>query len=114
MLSPGLDAAIEDVPQLRALVLGIPLAQTVAEGEDALLGAGFLLVAPRSTESGIVVAFAQRVEQGLGLEQSAAALRAQPERIGPRFERGSVGMDDQLDPSSAAKLSRNSIISLNL
>src|SRR5436309_2742771 len=38
-------AAVEDVPQLGPLILGIPLAQLVAEGEDALFRSRFLFVA---------------------------------------------------------------------
>ena len=36
----GMDAGVIEVPQLGALVLGIPLTGTVAKGVDALLGAG--------------------------------------------------------------------------
>src|SRR5207244_4046891 len=39
--------AVEQVPQLGALPLWIPLAVRVADGEDALLGARTLLVPPR-------------------------------------------------------------------
>ena len=53
MLSPGFDAAVEEVPQLGALILGIPLAAGVAEGEDALLGARFFFVAAGAADGGI-------------------------------------------------------------
>jgi hypothetical protein len=38
-------AAVKDIPELGALVLGIPLAKIVAVREEALLGTGFFLVA---------------------------------------------------------------------
>src|ERR1019366_378343 len=72
----GPDAAIEEVPQLGALIFGIPLPCTVAKGENAFLGAGFLLIATRTAKSRIEVVVAQCIEQGLRLEQSAAALGA--------------------------------------
>ena len=46
----GPDAAVKERPELGALILGVPLAGGVAEGEDALLGAGFLFVAARAAE----------------------------------------------------------------
>ena len=41
------DPAVVEVPDLGPLVLGVPLAELVAEREHALLGARLLLVAPR-------------------------------------------------------------------
>ena len=49
------DAAVQQVPELRPLVLRIPLALRVAEREDALLGARALLVAPRAAERRVEV-----------------------------------------------------------
>src|SRR3954453_1960891 len=46
------DPAIEEVPELGALVLRVPLAELVAEGEDALLGAGLVLVAAGAAGGG--------------------------------------------------------------
>jgi hypothetical protein len=57
-----MDAGVIQVPQFRALGLGIPLAEFVAEGKDALLGARFLLVAPRAAETGVKAEFGDRVE----------------------------------------------------
>ncbi|MNT02008.1 hypothetical protein D3C72_1364950 [compost metagenome] len=56
-------ARVEQCPQLGTLRLGLPLAKAVAVGEDALLGAGLLLVAARTAN--------QRVEAELlnGFEQ---------------------------------------------
>ena len=44
------DAAVQQLPELRPLVLRIPLPVGVAQREDALLGARALLVAPRAAE----------------------------------------------------------------
>src|SRR6266496_2253535 len=47
------DSRVVEVPRLRALVLGVPLAEVVAEGEDALFRARFFLVAARSADRGV-------------------------------------------------------------
>jgi len=44
------DLGVVEVPQLRALVLRIPLAELVAEGEDPLLGPRLLLVPAGAAE----------------------------------------------------------------
>ena len=58
------DPAVVEVPQLGALVLRVPLAELVAEGEDPLLGPGLLLVAAGAAE--------QRVEAGASRRRRAA------------------------------------------
>src|SRR5436853_362155 len=70
------DAPVVDVPQLGALVARVPAAEVVAEGEDALLGPGALLVAARAAERGIEVMCGDGVEQRRGLQ--AVARRARP------------------------------------
>ncbi len=95
MLSPWLDAAVQQLPQLGPLVLRIPLAVGVAQREDALLGARALLVAPRAAERRVEAAGLQRVEQRLGLERAAAALRADQKRLRPVGDRLGVGVHDQ-------------------
>ena len=81
MLSPGFDARVEQVPQLRPLVLRVPLAVRIAEGIDAFLGARFFFVAPRAADSRVEAAFRQRIEQSPRLQQPAALLRAQANGI---------------------------------
>ncbi len=61
----GVDARVVEVPKLGALVLGIPLAGTIAEGVDAFLGAGFFFVAARAAEGRGEAVVAQGVEQRL-------------------------------------------------
>ena len=89
-------AAVVKIPKFGALVFRVPLAERIAEGIDALFGAGFFLVAARAAESGIETAFGQRVEQRARLQQAAAFLRAQ--RVGVRafIERLLILVDDQL------------------
>src|SRR5690606_5035533 len=65
------DARVVKVPQLGALVLRVPLAELVAEGEDPLLGPGLLLVAPGAAEDGVDLVLLDRVEQRHGLEPVA-------------------------------------------
>src|SRR5690242_11521976 len=65
---PLLVAAVVQRPKLGALRLGIPLAGLVAEGEDALLCAGALLVAAGAAESGVEAVLGDRVEQRDALE----------------------------------------------
>ena len=68
------EAAVVEAPQLGALHLGVPLAELVAVGVDALLGAGLLLVAPAATEGGGEAVLLEGVEQGADLEAVAAGL----------------------------------------
>ena len=70
------DPPVEEAPQLRPLVLRIPLAEVVAEGEDALLGPSLLLVAPGSAERSVESVFLNSPEEGDRLQAVAAGARA--------------------------------------
>ena len=59
------DLAVVEVPQLRPLVLRVPLVEAVAERVDALLRARLLLVAPGPAERGIEAAGRERLQQRL-------------------------------------------------
>ena len=72
----GVFAAVEEVPEFGALVLGVPLAEVVAVGEEALLGAGFLFVAASAAEAGVVLVLLDGIEQGDGLEFVAGGVGA--------------------------------------
>ena len=89
------EAAVQQVPELGPLPLGIPLALGVAQREDALLRPRFLFVAARAAEGRVEVAGLQAVEQRRRLEQRAAALRAEGERLRAGVERLLVGVHDQ-------------------
>src|SRR3954468_18247221 len=69
------DAGVVEVPQLRALALGVPAAEVVAEREHALLGPGALLVTARAAERGVELVLGDRVEQRRGLEPVARGAR---------------------------------------
>ena len=57
------DAAVVEAPQLGPLRLGLPLAELVAQREDALLGACLLLVAPRAAEDRVELVLQDGVQQ---------------------------------------------------
>ena len=61
------DPAVVEAPQLGALHLRVPLAELVAVGVDALLGAGLLLVATAAAEGGGEAVLLDGVEQGADL-----------------------------------------------
>jgi hypothetical protein len=91
-----------------------PTARRVAEGIDALLGARFFLIAPRAAKRRIEVVVAQRVQQRLRLQQSAAALGIERNGIGSRRDRRLVAPHQQLRAHLRAIASRNVSISRNL
>src|SRR5262249_52827221 len=57
------DAAVVEVPELRALRFRFPLPELVAEREDSLLGAGLLLVTPGAADHGVEAELGDRVEK---------------------------------------------------
>ena len=65
-------AAVVEAPQLGALVLGVPLAELVAEAEHALLGPRLLLVAAGAAEDGVEALLLDAAQQRDGLEAVAA------------------------------------------
>ncbi len=75
--------------------LRVPLAEGVAEGVDPLLGARFFLVAARAAEGRVETALGQRIQQRSGLQQAAAFLRAQAERVGAVVDSFGIGVHDQ-------------------
>ena len=70
----------------------------VAEGKDALLGAGFFLVAPRAAEGGVEAVFVQRLLQAFGLHHLGVQRRAGIERIDAALHAVLIDMDDQIQP----------------
>ncbi len=98
-----IEAAVVQVPEFGPLVLGVPLAEGVAEAVDALLGARFLFVAPRAAEGRVEVARAESVEQGARLQQAAALLSSQAERAGAVVDGLPIGVDDQPDADFRAE-----------
>ena len=91
---PGVHPAVVEVPQLGPLVLGVPLAEVVAEREHPLLGAGLLLVPPGAAEEGVEPVQLGGLQQHRGLDPVPGAVgflthRAALDRVGD-------GGDDEL------------------
>lgn len=68
--------AVVQVPQFRALLLGLPLSECIAQREDSLLGAGAFLVASGTAEHGVEPVLGDRVEERNGLQRVADAVGA--------------------------------------
>ena len=66
---PLANARIEERPELRTLVLRVPLAKLVAHAHDALLGASPVFVAPAATESDVEAVLRERIEERHALER---------------------------------------------
>ena len=97
------DAGVEDVPQLGPLIFRIPLSEFIAERVDALLGARFLFVAPRSAKRGVIAACRQRVKQRTRFQKSAASFRAEFERTRAVVHGLLVGMNDEVGADLTGK-----------
>ena len=72
----GIHLALVELPEFGALLARVPLAERVAEAQDALLGARLVLVAARAAEGGVEVVVGDGVEQGHRLEAVARTERA--------------------------------------
>ena len=81
---------IEQIPKLGALVLGVPLAEVVAVGKEAFLGACLFLVASRPADARVELVFLDGVDERRRLEAVAA-------RVGARFLLHLAGVDGRLD-----------------
>ena len=91
------DARVEQRPGLGTLCTRIPAALAVAEGEDALLGPGFVLVAAAPAERGVEAVLGDGVEQRHGLQAVAAGTRAGVFRDAPLVDALLHAGDDQAD-----------------
>ena len=105
-------ARVVQIPQLRALVLRVPLAELVAEAEDAFLGARLFLVAPRTADAGVELEFVDRFEQASPTDACCATRSALLSTTVPRAIESSTERTIRRSPSSAARLSRKSVTSL--
>src|SRR5207245_635430 len=91
----GADAAVQQRPELRALILRIPLTLGIAQREDPLLRPRPFFVATGAAERGVEVAGFEAVEQRLRLQQPAAALRADEKRLRAVGDRFLIGVNDE-------------------
>jgi hypothetical protein len=99
----GVDLAVVEVPELGALVLGVPLHLLVAKRVHALLGAGLLLVAAGPAEGGVVAPGLERLDQGLGLHGGAVLGGREVEGVHALGEGLLVGVDDEVEAVLAAE-----------
>ncbi len=97
-------------PEFGPLVLRIPLTELVAEAEEALLGAGLLLVAAGPTEGGVEAVLLDGVEQRRGLQAVARCPRARlldDAALGDRvFDAGHDQALAELGDAAVAELDR--------
>src|SRR4029434_6960038 len=50
---PGVDPGVVEIPELRALVLRVPLAELVAKGKNPFLRPSLFLVPPSAADAGV-------------------------------------------------------------
>ena len=72
----GVLASVEEVPEFRALVFRVPLAEVVAMREEAFFRTGFFFIASSAAEAGVVLVFLDRVEECDGLKFVARGVGA--------------------------------------
>jgi hypothetical protein len=80
-------AAVEDVPEFWALVLGIPLSEAVAVGEEPLLRSSLFLIAASATQCDVGFEHSEGVEQGHDLEAIPARGGSLLLLLSPRIDR---------------------------
>ena len=101
--------SIEQVPEFRTLVLGVPLTEVVTMGEEAFLRTGLFLVSSGATDAGIKLVFFDGVDEGRRLEAVAA-------RVGASFFLHFAGIDGRLnaaDDEAGAKVVDEVVTELN-
>src|SRR5207342_3290836 len=68
----GIEAAVVEIPDFRALIFRIPLAEAVAVAEEAFLRAGFFFVAAGATDAAVETEFFDRSQEHGNLQSVAA------------------------------------------
>ena len=90
-------AGVVEVPQFGALVLGIPAVAGIAEGKNALLGAGFFLVAAGPAEGRIEAIFVEGLLQAVGLHDLGVQCRAVVEGVDVLLDAVGIDVDDEIE-----------------
>ena len=93
---PFMDTGVVDVPQLRTLVLRVPLVELVAERIDTFFRPALLFIATGASESGIELIFIERMQQRLRLHQVRMHLASVRERPYTGIECLHIGFHDQV------------------
>ena len=91
-----INARVKNVPQLRALILRVPLSVPVTKRVDTLFGPRFFLVAARAAKRCIKPSLRQRIKQCSGFQEATALLRAQRKRVGASIQGFPILVNDQL------------------
>ncbi len=94
--SPGATLGVVDLPHFRPLVFRVPAMLRIAEGEDALLGAGLLLVAPRAAEGRVELVLVERLAQADGLHDVRVRVRAMRKRADAVAYAVRIDMDEKV------------------
>ncbi len=110
----GVDARVVEVPKLGALVLGIPLAGTIAEGVDAFLGAGFFFVAAGAAEGRGEAVVARASSSAVVFSRPQQRLVSRAMGLVPAAMAGSLRQTRSSAPRARAIWSRKASISANL
>ena len=100
----GLGAGVVEPPQLGALGLGVPPVLGGADGEDALLGPGLLLVAAGATEGEVEAVLVEGLLEPLGLPDVGVHRRAVVERVDAALDGVGVLVDQQVHPDLVGHL----------
>ena len=91
-----MDTGVVDVPQLRTLVLRVPLVELIAERIDTFFRPALLFIATSASESGIELIFIERMQQRLRLHQVRMHLASVRERPYTGIECLHIGFHDQV------------------
>ena len=100
------DLAVVDVPQLGALVFGVPSMVFVAEGVDTFFGTRLFFVATGTAERGVELVLVERLLERVGLHDVSVDITAVGERADALLHAFFVDVDDQIP----AKLVTNEIL----
>ncbi|MCY1437353.1 hypothetical protein D9M71_535110 [compost metagenome] len=92
------------MPELRALLLGVPAVLRGADREHPLLGARLLLVAARAAERRIEAVLVQRLLEALGLPDVGMQGRAVVEGVDPALDALGIDVHQQLQAQALGGL----------
>ena len=88
--------AVVDIPQLGALVFGIPRMVFVAEGVDAFFGTRLFFVTTGTAERGVELVFVERLLERVGLHDVGVDIAAVGERADALLHAFFVDVDDEI------------------
>ena len=92
----GVDFWVVEVPEFWTLIFGVPLAELVAEGEDAFFGTGFFFVATSTADCGVGLEFLEAIYERAGAEEAAALGGAKGVGVGSGGDGFFVDVDNEI------------------